>query len=155
VSQAVSIRVTILGDKAFIHDIEAISIRAGDMSLVLEKIKDRWIDWIEKQFESEGKRSLEPWPQLSRETVLRRGSAHPILIRTADLLLETTDESNYWVTDSTIIFNARDEVEQYGRFHQSGTTKMPARPIIDWNVWDRLWMMDSLEDFLFHGRLPL
>lgn len=156
---SVAISFTLLGDEVFADDIEQMGRRAGNMSPVLSKIKDQWIDWVEEQFATEGKRSGHPWAQLQRDTVFRRGSAHPILVRSADLLLEATDDNNYVVNDANIFLFARDEVSRYGEFHQSGFTSragnpVPARPPFDFTIADKEWMYENIQDFIVFGRIP-
>ena len=154
---ATEVSITLFGHKFFQRRIRAMRYRARDMSPVLERIGDEWLDIIEEQFSTEGARGGTPWRALSRETKFRRGSAHPILIDTGDLLLETTDPSNIRVTDDEVTLDLGREVvarsHQYGFQNQKANRSVPARPIVAFTEFDVKRWRAEINDFLVNGRL--
>lgn len=84
---------------------------------------------IKENFANEGRPK---WKQLAPATVIARGSAHPILIRTGKLYEAATDESIWEVTPVSVKVGVFPIL--YGIFHTTGTQygkrKMPARPFM-------------------------
>lgn len=115
---AVEVSISLFGDKIFKRRIQAMRHRAKNMSPVLSKIGDQWLDIVEEQFATEGARGGSPWEKLARETKFQRGSAHPILVRSGDLLIEMTNPQNLHVTDDEISLDLPNDV--VARAHQGG-----------------------------------
>ena len=105
----------------------------ADQSPALARVADDFREMIARQFSSEGRTEGTPWPPLAPSTLRRRpGKAGgPILQSTGALLRSLTAPG------------AAGHVEQleaqslaigtslpYALFHQTGTRRMPARPII-------------------------
>jgi phage gpG-like protein len=154
---ATEVSISLFGDKVFKRKILAVRYRAKNMSPVLGRIADQWLDIIEEQFTTEGARGGNPWTKLSRETKLRRGSAHPILVETGDLLIEMTDPGSVKVTDDEIRMELpRDVVarsHQHGFFNTRAGRSVPARPMVAFTEADRLKWRGSITDYLVNGRL--
>lgn len=155
---AVAIDIKMFGDRQFIRRIRAMRYRARNMSPVLQEVGEDMLDIIEEQFETEGRRSGSRWKELSFWTVQKRGSAHPILVDNANLLLEVTDESNLLVTDDSVTVQIRDpklatiaESHQYGYRNSLTGNLVPARPIIDFTDMDRLGFRRKITNFLVRG----
>lgn len=140
----------LFGDEVFRHRLQNIADRTDNMSPAHEKIRDKWIIWFEEQFATEGRRFGTPWEQLKLETAAKRGSAHPILVDSADLLIHVTDPESFQVDDDGISFKPSEPVDEYGKFHQSGTTRMARRPIVEFTEMDHREMVDDLEDHIFN-----
>jgi Phage virion morphogenesis family len=147
------VRVTFetLGEVQFSRDLLRVGNRGGDMSPVLGSIADDWMDWNQEQFTTEGGRASGGWAALAPSTVKRRGSAHPILQVSGALMEELTKRSNVLVTDSFAHLSIPDDVEEYGRYHQSGTSRMPQRRPIEFTDMDRRQMVRKLQLFVLRG----
>lgn len=156
---AVEVRISLFGDKFFRRRILAVRHRAANMHPVLNKIGDDWLNIIEEQFATEGARSGTPWAQLARDTKLGRGSAHPILVDTADMLLGMTDPENLHVSDDEVTLhlpsNRRVAAEsaQYGFHNVRADKDVPARPMVAFTEADRAGWRRDITDYLVHGRL--
>ena len=77
-------------------------------------------------FDNEGINAGQQWAPLAASTVRRRGSRHPILVRSGRLRSKVASIQGDWV-DNQIILELHDQI---GRYHQAGTRRMPARPPI-------------------------
>ena len=76
-------------------------------------------------FVSEGHNSGRPWAQLKASTVRRRGSAHPILVRSGRLRLGVSSARCEYKNNQIEMTVADPE---YAVYHQTGTRRMIARP---------------------------
>jgi hypothetical protein len=156
---AEEVKITVLGDEIFRRKILAMRYRARNMSPVLHSIKDEWLGQIEEQFATEGLRGGRKWAPLARDTVLRRGSAHPILVRSGDLLINVTDPEHIHVSDHELKLELPPEIEtvaashQYGFFNARAGKEVPARPwMVITDLEDRGYRR-KITDFLVNGRL--
>lgn len=150
-----SIKIEMLGDKLMSRRLRSLARRSLDFSPVLHTIGIKWVGWIEEQFGSEGMRfNGVRWQGLAIRTIKARGgAAHPILFDQGNLFDEMTDVSNLSVTDHTLSMKIDGEQAEIGERHQTGTSHMPKRRILDFTPMDRQEMLDDLGDFLFeHGR---
>jgi hypothetical protein len=162
---AEDIAINVFGDQQFRLKIMAMRGRAADMSPVLESIGDDWLDIVEETFASEGRRILgRPWAPLARETVVQRGSSHPILVDTAEMLVEMTDPANIRISGQEITMDlpgvmessgvgVRAESHQYGYWNQQAEREVPARPMIGFTPLDRKVWNTRMTDYLVNGRL--
>lgn len=155
---SVEVKIRIFGDDVFRRRIVAMRYRARDMSPVLNHIADMWADIIDEQFATEGKRGGTPWAQLARETYLKRGSKHPILIHTGDLF-EAMGRDNIHVSDDEVTIHWPMGEEVKGAAHQSGyfnvlaNRRVPARPTVAFNPNDRRKFREQITDYLVNGNL--
>lgn len=152
--------ITVFGDEQFALKIAAMGERADDMSPVLESIADDWIDIIEETFASEGRRILgRQWHRLATSTIAKRGSSHPILVETAELLVNMTDQGNIRIENDEIMMELPDSVEtkaashQYGFHNASANKDVPARPMIGFTPLDRKVWNTRMTDYLVNGKL--
>lgn len=149
--------ITLFGDKFFRRRILAMRHRAKNMSPILNKIGDDWLNITEEQFATEGARGGVPWTKLARDTKFRRGSAHPILIETGDLLIEMTNPENLRVSDDEITLHLPNDIvarsHQYGYHNVRAGHDVPARPMVAFTEVDRLKWRSDMTDFLVDGRL--
>jgi phage virion morphogenesis protein len=156
---AVEVKITMFGDAYFRRKILAIRHRAKNMGPVLKRIADEWLDVIEEQFASEGSRGGTPWAKLSRDTRFHRGSAHPILVDSADLLLHMTNPENLHVSDDEITLHlpaSREVVaasHQYGFFNVRAGHEVPARPMVVFTEADIQKWRGDIADYLVDGRI--
>lgn len=142
-----------LGEEQFSRNILRVGDRGGNMSPVFHQLAGKWVRWIREQFDSEGRRASGGWADLAPSTVARRGSAHPILQDTGALVQELTDEGNIDVTDDYMHLQIADDVDAYGRLHQSGTSRMPQRRPLEFTDLDKREMVRDMQSWIFTGRL--
>lgn len=158
---AVEVSINIFGDDMFRRGIRRMAFRAIDMKPVLHFVKDDWLRLTEEQFATEGARSGHPWKQLDSSTISRRKSAHPILVETADMLLNVTDPDHINVHDDGVLMELpfgevldRAESHQYGYVNALTGKPVPARPFVDFTPRDRHRWESWLGDYLVNGNLP-
>lgn len=94
-------------------------------------VREVLVPGIKLNFAVEGR---PPWVPLAPATVRRRkGSAHPILIRTG-LMRRRSTQINVWDVDKKKAWPRwLDFKATYAKYHQGGTKHMPARPIMMWH----------------------
>lgn len=128
-------RVTIDGDfsrDAFIfagelQDFAQHGIRSFREPLV-KSIREVVIPSIRANFAAEGRPA---WRPLAPATVIdRKGASGPILDRTGKLLKVATQFNIWTYTRESATITGIDSRVKYGKYHQGGTRKMPARPFI-------------------------
>lgn len=130
--------------------LEKMAYNAINTSPALKEVGEMWVGWIEEQFETQGVRFLgHKWTKLARDTQLRRKAAGPILIEDANLLLEVTNPDNVSWGDDEVVLEIADDQAKYGGFHQTGTGRMPERPIFLLNEHDARRSLDVVEEWLF------
>jgi hypothetical protein len=151
------IKITLFGDDFFRRKIMLMRYRSRDMSPVLADIGEDWLRITEEQFSTEGKRSGHPWAPLARDTYLRRGSKHPILVDTGDLLIEVSGPDNIDVSDDEVTMKLPEHIRQIGEAHQYGFTNaatgkpVPARKLIDFTELDRERFRKKITNYLVNG----
>jgi phage gpG-like protein len=103
----------------------------ADEAPALQAIADDFREMIAQQFSSEGRAEGTPWPPLAPATLRRKRAGAPILFRTGALLesLRGPSGANHVeeIDASSLTLGSR---LPYAMFHQLGTQRMPARPII-------------------------
>lgn len=82
---------------------------------------------IRKNFAVEGRPQ---WAPLAPSTVLARGASGPILDRTGRLKKVATQLNIWKYTRDSATIVGLDARVKYATYHQSGTSKMPARPFV-------------------------
>lgn len=144
----------ILGEEVFAREILRVGDRGADARPAFELIADLWGDWEAEQFASEGRRASGGWDQLAPSTIRSKGSPGPILFESGDLFRELTSRENILITDSFMHLTIDPEVEEYARFHQSGTDKMPQRRPLEFTDLDRRHMIKVVQQWVINGTLP-
>lgn len=93
-----------------------------------KSVREVVIPSIRKNFAAEG-RPL--WAPLAPATVIdRKGASGPILDRTGRLLKVATQFNIWSYTRDSATITGIDSRVKYGKYHQGGTRKMPARPFV-------------------------
>jgi phage gpG-like protein len=150
----VQIKIEMFGDKLFQAKLRRVAERVDDPAPVLLRIGHKWLGWIEQQFGTEGVRFLgSRWAGLAFRTIKARGAAHPILFDSGDLFDDMTEASNLRIIGHTLFLGLSDYADEIGGYHQSGTSTMPQRKILDFGPEDRRMMYDDLSDWFFKGSL--
>lgn len=150
-TERIHISLTIFGDEQYSRRVNRIGERADHLRPVLEWARDQMIDMVEGQFDTEGARGGDPWKQLAFTTIKKRGSDHPILIDSGDLLDEMLTPDSYDIDDEGVTFHQGGVGDEYGHFHQTGTAKMDARPIFDMTPLDRSRITRGINRWIMEG----
>jgi phage gpG-like protein len=103
----------------------------ADQQPALAAIADDFREMIAQQFASEGRAEGTPWPPLAPATLRRRRGLTPILYQTGALLRSLSEPGATGhveeIEDYSLTLGSR---LPYAVFHQTGTRRLPARPII-------------------------
>lgn len=125
------------GDKQVDRTLLRLAGRVIDAKPAFERIHQDLEQAEARQFRSEGGYASGGWAPLAPATVVQRGSAHPILVRTGELRDSLTGQASgsVRVADrSFMVFGTR---VPYARFHQFGTDRMPRRRPVELTEGDR------------------
>lgn len=135
-------------DETFTPIVDSIAARLADMGPAYALVYDEFLDIERKRFSSEGP----GWQQLKTSTVAKRGSAHPILHDTGELEDSLTDAGHtnavFEPEIDSVFMGTSDPV---AIFHQEGTDKMVARPVVDMTEADAASFAGIIGDYLFSG----
>lgn len=145
----VTVNWEINGVDAFQRRLRQMARRAEFPEPLLHEIAGWWRDAVEEQFETQGVRFGRKWEKLAPATISKRQSVGPILIDHADLLLTATDPASYRVHSDGISVDIAAHQATYGGYHQTGTTNMPRRPILEFTEVDRRRTYADINDWLF------
>ena len=103
----------------------------AEQSPALMRIADDFREMMAQQFASEGQAEGTPWAELAPSTLRRRRARTSILYQTGALLRSLTGPGAAGHVEElegySITLGSR---LPYASYHQSGTRRMPARPII-------------------------
>jgi len=111
----VDIRVTLTGDKEIYNILRRLSRMGQDRSALYDRWGLQVLNWVDRQFQSQGGQGGTPWPRLSPNTIAaRRGGSSQILQDTGRL------KSSFTHTLTGRGVSVGTNVE-YASFHQFGT----------------------------------
>lgn len=103
----------------------------ADQAPALARVADDFREMIAQQFASEGRAEGTPWPELAPATLRRRQANTPILYKTGALLRSLREPGAAGHVEElegySLTLGSR---LPYAVFHQTGTRRLPARPII-------------------------
>ena len=103
----------------------------ADQAPALASVADDFREMIAQQFASEGRAEGTPWPELSPATLRRRHASTPILYKTGALLRSLREPGAAGHVEElegySLTLGSR---LPYAVYHQTGTRRLPARPII-------------------------
>jgi len=122
---APQVRVNVLGEKIVQRNLNAMAAQAVNMRGPLSDAADLVLQSNELSFNVEGP----GWAPLADSTVQRRGSAHPILEHSGRMKRSLTrrgGESRIRIQGDLLSIGSK---VPYAAFHQTGTRRMPARPL--------------------------
>ena len=111
-----------------------------DMRPAFEEIVKLFYQMESQQFESEGAHGSGGWAPLAPSTLeqkLRMGYPSKMLVRSGKLMLSLTGQASGSVVEVRPLMLAVGTSIPYGVFHQRGTAKMPARPLIQLSEDDK------------------
>jgi hypothetical protein len=132
--------------------IQTWELRLTDMSEPLTVIGGDLLQSFGANFVSEGGEFAHGWAPLAPETALekaRLGYGAGILVRTGELMDSATVRGApgnvFEVTPTSLTVGTRD---WKAGFHQHGTSKMPARPIVGWSWGMRQLVVRRFEEWV-------
>lgn len=147
-SVAVSIEVD--GTTGVIAELQRFQDRAEDMSPALRQVADVMRDQFGTRFDREGP----GWAALAPATIAakrRAGLSERILEATGagrDSLTGSGGDNVEHVTADSLIFGSS---VPYMKLHDTGTSRMPQRQIVDFSATDRREYVRILQRFLVEG----
>jgi phage gpG-like protein len=103
----------------------------AEQSPALRRIADDFREMIAQQFATEGRAEGTPWAELAPSTLRRRRARTSILYETGALLRSLTEPGAAGHVEELEGYSLTLGSQlPYAGYHQSGTRRMPARPII-------------------------
>jgi phage gpG-like protein len=103
----------------------------ADQAPALARVADDFREMMARQFASEGRAEGTPWPELSPATLRRQRARTPILYKTGALLRSLAEPGAAGHVEElegySLTLGSR---LPYALYHQTGTRRLPARPII-------------------------
>lgn len=161
---ATEVTIEMFGDVHFRYMLRKVARRAIDAQPVMRSIGEDFLAMIENRFQHEGG-VVDKWAQLTIEYASKRGSAHPILVDSGDMLLALTDPENIDVARDGVAFKIptsqrqKAESAQYG-FHtvDSGSREstvrfVEPRPFINITPPDRFAMGNKIAHYIATGEV--
>jgi phage gpG-like protein len=145
----------IYGDEQISRELLRFSAYAGNAQPALEVIAGDMAEQIEEQFSSEGDRGSGGWAPLADTTIAAKAAAGldpHILQATRGLMESLTGGANHIreISDDSLVFGSSDPK---GKFHQKGTSRMPARKPVDFTELDRRGFVRTLQRYIVEGVL--
>lgn len=125
------LNIKVRGQDSITQELTGVIRRSSDLRVPFEAFRPVWIDAIQENFDAEG--DPVPWPELSPAYAGWKSSAYPgqkmlrLTDRMYDSLTSMTSDTIWRTTPRTIQFGSR---VPYFIYHQEGTSKMPARPMM-------------------------
>ena len=146
----------VYGEKQVSRELLRFSGRATNAAPAFAMIADDMREIIDKQFETEGKRSSGGWAPLALSTIdskARAGLDPRILHATLDLRRSLTekDDSAHFEHITPVSLTLASQVE-YGKYHQTGTLKMPRRRPVEFTEVDRQHFVKTLQRWIVEGK---
>lgn len=114
------------GDERAKRDLARLALFMNDLRPFWPLVVPLFIGWMGAQFATEGAFGGQPWAPLKASTLARKGGGKSILIDTGAMRRAASFPSRS-VSPRTLTLTIVDPKIEY---HQEGTTKMVARPVI-------------------------
>jgi phage gpG-like protein len=144
----------VFGDEQISRELLRFSAHAGNAQPAFHKIAQDMREQIKEQFGTEGDRGSGGWAPLKEATIAAKASAglDPHILQATHSLMESLTGSAgdhiEEITDDSLLFGSSDPK---GRFHQKGTSRMPARKPVDFTELDRRGFVRTLQKYIVHG----
>lgn len=120
---------TVIGDKQVARGFSRFADDVKDLSEAFREIAKDFREGERRQFDTSGGYGAGGWRSLSPATVAKKGHAR-ILVDTGTLRDSLTGETPYSIEIVRPLELTVGTKVDYARYHQTGTNRMPARPII-------------------------
>jgi phage gpG-like protein len=127
--------------------------RSANLSAPFQRFQKYWFDDIDDNFAAGG--GVVEWPALSPAYAADKAIRYPgqPIMRASDRLYESltsqTGDTVWQVTPRTIVFGSK---VPYFEYHQTGTNKMPARPVLVLSDQAARKLMSMVEEYTMTGR---
>jgi phage gpG-like protein len=150
----VRLSLDIYGEEQLERELLRFSAYAGNPQPAFHKIAEEMRAQIEEQFASEGGRASGGWAPLQEATSIAKAAAglDPHVLQATHKLMEslTTTGGDHVeeVGDDYLLFGSK---VGYGRYHQKGTKRMPARKPVDFTELDRRSFVRTLQRYVAEG----
>lgn len=135
------------GAEKVVMDLRALAARASDVGPALRRLADLLRTQERERFDREGP----GWAALADSTVARKGLSGQILVETGDLRASFTEAGGDHIEHiqrDELIFGTSDPK---AAFHQRGTSKMPARPVIELGAGEHAQHAKLIQHFVVDG----
>lgn len=148
------LHLSVFGDEQLERELLRFSAYAGSPTPAFHQIASDMRKQIEEQFDTEGRRGSGGWEMIKPSTIAAKAAAglDPNILRATNALMESLTGSGgdhiEEVTDDSLLLGSRNP---YGKFHQKGTAKMPARKPIDFTELDRRGYLRTLQRYIVEG----
>ena len=142
----------VLGDKQIQRGFSRFADDVKDLREAFGEIAKDFKEVEEKQFSSEGGYGSGGWAPLSPAYAARKGGQH-IMVRSGTLRDSLEGKTPYTIEDIQPLELRLGSKVNYAIYHQKGTRKMPARPLIqltdaDKTRWHKLihkWLVKQMK----------
>lgn len=155
-----AVSISIFGDQEFQRDLYVVGEHGEDMRPVWEVIEEDIRQIGAAQFMTQGARSSGGWTPLKPSTVekkQKRGLLPYILQATGslrDAVSSGSDPAQEVVkTADWMVFRLTGDLGEIGALHQSGTSKMPMRKIIEFTAMDRDRFVNHIQRYVLTGEV--
>lgn len=144
----------VYGDEQISRELLRFSAHAGNPQPAFRQIAENMREQIAEQFATEGGRGSGGWKPLADSTIASKLAAglDPHILQATQTLMEsltgTGGDHIEEINDDSLVFGSADPK---GKFHQKGTSKMPARRPIDFTELDRRGFMRTLQRYIVEG----
>jgi phage gpG-like protein len=152
----VRLSLDIYGEEQLERELLRFSAYAGHPQPAFHKIAEDMRGQIEEQFASEGGRGSGGWAALKETTLLAKAAAglDPRILQATHKLMNSLTRAGgdhvEEVTDSSLFLGSK---VGYGRYHQKGTGRMPARKPVDFTELDRRGFVRTLQRYVVEGHV--
>jgi hypothetical protein len=125
-----------IDDEAFQRALRRFTLRITDLRPFWPLVVPIFIGWMREQFDSEGSFGGHPWPALSQDYAERKGVDKPgkgILVYEGDLRKAASNPKRHvlpMVLELEVDWEGEKGKPVDLEWHQKGTNKMPARPLL-------------------------
>lgn len=111
------------------RELNIISAGLADLTGFWPMLVPLWLSWMRRQFETEGAFGGQPWPPLSPAYAVWKASRRPgkPVLQLTGAMKQAVSRPHRSQTPQSLTLTIDDKKLGY---HQDGTTRMPARPVI-------------------------
>lgn len=157
------VRIDVMGERQISRQMLRFGERAIGAAPALEVVHDYLTHVSEGQFQSQGRDSGHPWPDIQEVTKERkRRSKDPTTAANADRIMEASEalknsltrqgDSNmvHVVTNDTMVFGTK---LKYGQYHQKpgSSAAYPRRRSVDLTPTNKIVMIKTIQHWIVHG----
>jgi phage gpG-like protein len=145
--------VKVSGNENILANLTGIVARSKDLRIPFNAFRPVWINAIQEAWDSGGEPV--PWPALSPAYAAWKQSAYPgkpimrLTDRLYDSLTSQTSDTIWFVGPKSMQLGTR---VPYFIYHQTGTNKMPARPVLTLPAHAAAALVTMVLNYAAHGK---